>query len=120
MVTVLQTIYNENSPRMVTVLQIIYAATVSNRNNCSNDAMVTVAGAVTICDYHCKKNTHGHQIMEEKQQSTDAQCLPWMESCQLRSAFVINSPLHWLCVPNSKIIATFILTAFSSSCSYMS
>ena len=74
MVTVLQIIYNENkynenSPRMVTVLQIIYAATVSNRNNCSNDAMVTVSGAVTICDYHCKKNTHGHKIMEEKQQS---------------------------------------------------
>ena len=47
--------YNENSPRMVTVLQIIYAAAVSNRNNCSYDAMVTVAGAVTICDYHCQK-----------------------------------------------------------------
>ena len=61
--------------------QIIYAVAVSNRNNCSNDAMVTIAGAVTICDYHCKKNTHGHKIMEEKQQSTDAQCLPWMESC---------------------------------------
>ena len=54
MVTVLQIIYNEN--KYNDVLQIIYAVAVSNRNNCSNDAMVTIAGAVTICDYHCKKN----------------------------------------------------------------